>query len=833
MVFLCQGILLFAQAPAIEWQKTYGGTREDYGNEIISTSDGGYIMAGTSWSIDGDITGHHGTSNYDFWIVKISSVGNIQWQKSLGGSYSDQANSIIQTSDGGYVIAGFSASQDGDVTGNHGSYDYWIVKISSVGDIQWQKSLGGTYEDIAFSIIQTSDGGYIVAGESHSNDGDVSGHHGGAGLSYWQNDYWIVKINSLGSIVWQKSLGGTNSDFANSIIQTTDGGYIVAGSSASNDGDVSGHHGGNFTYDYWIVKLSSVGDIQWQKSLGGTYDDKANSIVQANDGGYLIAGNSSSNDGDVSGHHGGIDYDYWIVKINSSGNIQWQKSLGGTYTDTPLSIIKSADGDFLVAGYSESQDGDITGHRGAYDYWLVKINSSGNIQWQKSLGGSYHEFAISIIQTTDRGYVVFGHSLSVDGDVTGNKGDYDMWIVKLSCETPANPTTATASPTNINPSQTSTLTASGCAVGTTYLWKKVSIIMASTPSFTTPALNTTTVYTAYCVNGSCISSGTNVTVTVTPPSPPAILPIKQLAICQNTATITAQGCAGTVNWYRDVNGSGVNNQFLASGNTLTYAVAAEWRQFIRATCTVGGVVSPYSNYSTVQTGPEVTPISDIISPATPISITASGCPAGTTYLWVTGETTPTITKSPSVYTIYQVKCTSATCQSSYGIAYIYVGNVLANNDSYTTSIYTPVSGNFCTNDGALASKTVYVDFPPMHGNVVWDNTGAFTYIPTDGYTGQDSFKYFLNNGSGSYSNYATVSLTIICPTTVSLQSANSDLSNGIAIRQANAATGNITATNKITGTSTRVTFQAKSIILNAGFKADNGTVFKAEVGGCQ
>ena len=284
-----------------------------------------------------------------------------------------------------------------------------------------------------------------------------------------------------------------------------------------------------------------------------------------------------------------------------------------------------------------------------------------------------------------------------------------------------------------------------------------------------------------------------------------------------------------------MNGSGANNQFLASGSTLTYSPVADWRQYIRATCTVGSVVSSYSNYSTVQTGPEVTPLSDIISPATPIYITASDCPVGTTYLWETGETTPTITKSPNIYTTYQVKCTGNLCQSSYGIAYIYVGDILANNDSYTTNIYTPISGNFCTNDGVLSPKTVYVDFPPTHGNVVWDNSGAFTYTPTEGYTGIDSFKYFFKNEMGSYSNYATVNINVVCPNTLLLSSSNNptdDFNSGIINRSVSPINeGSITATNKITGTA-NVSYQAKSIQLNAGFKADNGTVFTAEVGGC-
>ncbi|MDR2458041.1 MAG: hypothetical protein LBD41_06140, partial [Clostridiales Family XIII bacterium] len=199
-------------------------------------------------------------------VVKAqNSAPNIEWQKSLGGSQYDSAFFIQQTSDGGFIIAGTGTSNDCDVTGNHGDDEYWIVKLDSLGTIQWQKSLNGSFGNYANSIQLTSDGGYIIAVYSNSNDGDVTGNHG----SY---DYSIVKLNSLGTIQWQKSLGGSNHDSANSIQQTSDGGFIIAGQSESNDGDVTGNHG---SQDYWIVKLDSLGTIQWQKSLGGSEYDWA------------------------------------------------------------------------------------------------------------------------------------------------------------------------------------------------------------------------------------------------------------------------------------------------------------------------------------------------------------------------------------------------------------------------------------------------------------------------------------------------------------------------------------------------------------------------------
>lgn len=233
----------------------------------------------------------------------------IEWQKCLGGSDRDCAESIIQTDDGGYIIAGEAMSNDGDVTGHHGESDYWVVKLDAKGNLEWQKCLGGTGDDMAYDVIQIDDGGCIVIGFTDSNDGDVSGNHG-------EEDVWIVKLDKSGNLEWQKCLGGTDNDRALSIIHTDDNEYIVAGYTSSNDGDVSGNHG---AVDSWVIKLDANGNLEWQKCLGGTDDDKASSIIRTDDSGYIIAGFTHSNDGDVAGNHGGMfSYDYWIVKLTAS-----------------------------------------------------------------------------------------------------------------------------------------------------------------------------------------------------------------------------------------------------------------------------------------------------------------------------------------------------------------------------------------------------------------------------------------------------------------------------------------------------------------------------------
>ncbi len=411
--------------PTVQWQKTLGGTGNDGANSIQQTNDGGYIVAGGSSSNDGDVSGNHG-GEYDCWIFKISSLGTIMWQKSLGGSGSDGASSIQKTTDGGYIVLGQSDSNDGDVSGNHGGSDYWVVKLDSLGTIEWQKSFGGSSYDYASSIQQTIDGGFVVSGSSNSNNGNVSGSHEISGSALY--DFWVVKLNSVGSIEWQRPLGGSGDDHAGSIQQTIDGGYIVVGNSDSNDGDVSGNHGGS---DYWVVKLTSNGAIQWQKTLGGTDYDASFSIQLTNEGGFIIAGFSLSNDGDVSSNRGGGDY--WVVKLTNIGIIEWQKSLGGSSDELASSITQTNDGGYIVVGYSSSNDGDVSGNHGYTDYWVVKLTNNGAIEWQKSIGGSGSEEAITIQQTNEGEYIVAGRTDSNDGDISGYHGGLsDCYIVKLN-----------------------------------------------------------------------------------------------------------------------------------------------------------------------------------------------------------------------------------------------------------------------------------------------------------------------------------------------------------------------------------------------------------------
>jgi hypothetical protein len=294
--------------------------------------------------------------------------------------------------------------------------------FAQVPSVQWQKCYGGGNWDFAQSIIQTSEGGYIQCGYAASTNGDVSGNHG-------SDDVWVVKTDSSGQIEWQRCYGGSDIDYGICIQQTLDGGYIMGGTTYSDDNDVTGNHNPYTTVDAWIVKTNNVGDIEWQKCLGGTANDQAHSILVNNDGSYFITGMSASTNGDVSGNHGNLDA--WVVKLNTSGSILWQKCYGGSASDRGYMLIPTNDGNYCLLGEASSNNGDVSQNNGSSDIWLIKINPSGDILWQKCYGGTGSESSgISILETDDWGFIFVGSTTSNDGNVTGNHGSYDAWIVK-------------------------------------------------------------------------------------------------------------------------------------------------------------------------------------------------------------------------------------------------------------------------------------------------------------------------------------------------------------------------------------------------------------------
>lgn len=391
-------------AANIEWQRCYGGRQYEENPSIHTTSDGGYIVAGKTSSTDGDVSVNHGES--DYWVLKLDETGEIQWEKCYGGSGSDWANSIIQTIDGGYVIAGYSKSDDGDVSGNFGERDCWIVKLDADGNIEWEKNYGGTDFDYGYSIQQTYDGGYIFAGRTSSNDGDVSGLRG-------DSDAWIVKLDDTGKIQWQKCIGGSGGDHAYSIIETIEGNYVFSGYTGSNDYDVTDNP---YQHSFWVVKLDDTGQLIWQQYLPGSDPWVTKFGLQStNDEGFIAAGLTWLESSVFS--CGQAFWNYAVVKLNKQGDVQWSRCFGGSTTEWANAVLQNNNNEFIVAGGSLSNDGDVNGNHGSYDYWIIGLNNDGDLQWQKCLGGSHTELATSLQLTNDGGYIIAGETESNDGDV--------------------------------------------------------------------------------------------------------------------------------------------------------------------------------------------------------------------------------------------------------------------------------------------------------------------------------------------------------------------------------------------------------------------------------
>ena len=411
----------------IEWSRCYGGSGFEYLFSTIYNTNSGQISVGYTSSNDGDVKGFHGQS--DAWVLKSAINGTLDWQKCFGGTGIDEFRCVQKTNDGGFVFAGFSTSNDGDLTSNYGKSDVWVVKTDYYGNIEWQKNYGGSDDEQAQYIQQTKDDGFIIVGWTYSYNGDVTGNHRRFGVV--TEDAWVIKIDSIGNIEWQKCFGGSDDDGGTSILQTKDKGYIILAGTNSNDGDVNGNHG---NLDTWIVKIDSIGNIEWQKCYGGSLGDNAISFQITKDAGYIIAGGTSSNDGDVHGFHGG-NGDAWVIKLDSIGNIEWQKCFGGTKSDYANAVIQTEDEGYFLGGSTFSYDGDVnTNHKG--NAWVIKLDNKANIEWQNVYGGSNEEQLYSVVQINKDEYLFAGDTYSNDGDVHGNhsKNKTDAWIVKLTSD---------------------------------------------------------------------------------------------------------------------------------------------------------------------------------------------------------------------------------------------------------------------------------------------------------------------------------------------------------------------------------------------------------------
>jgi len=415
----------------IAWVKTYGGSDEDEATSIVRSNDGGYMVLGTTRSSDGDVTGKS-SSDQDYWLLSLDSNGEKNWDRTYGGSLDDKASNIEKTNDGGYIISGYTTSNDGDVSENAGFHDYWIVKINGTGDIQWEKSFGFEGDDRCFRVIQTTDGGYFATGylDIDASDGGgndlIDGQNTKAG-QHSLGDYWGIRMDANGNKIWRRYFGGSHVDQGKDVIQTSDGGFLLIGISESIDFDITNARGAN---DFWVVKVSPDGDIVWEKSFGGSQSDFAYSVVNTSGGNFLITGDTRSSDFDVSNFKGNADV--WMVKFNSSnGSIIWEKTFGGTNFDSSRGITKLANGNYLISGNSSSSDMDVSSNHGFNDAWSFIIDEDGNLEFEISLGGSNIDFALDAQETSDNKLIIVGYTGSNDFDINLNKGGNDLLIYKI------------------------------------------------------------------------------------------------------------------------------------------------------------------------------------------------------------------------------------------------------------------------------------------------------------------------------------------------------------------------------------------------------------------
>ena len=346
----------------------------------------------------------------------------------LGGGFNESATSVVAFYDGGYAVVGFSQSIDGDVqtSKTEVQYDFWVLRFNSEGVLIHQNVYGGTADDKAYKAIATNDNGLVVVGYSESADGDVFNNQG-------LKDVWVLKLDNEGVIQWQTNTGFTGVDSGYSLIQTSDGGYFIGGildvTASQGEGNqrLSARHAGG---DYWGLKLDATGNIEWRRYFGGSNTDTCYDVVEANDG-YILVGSSDSTDVDISNNLG--SYDFWVVKVDKSGSLLWEKSFGGDEIDEARGIVNTNDGNFIIVGDTRSSNQDITHNNGAADCWIVKINTNGEILWEKSFGGSSFDAARSITKTQDGGYLIAGSSRSLDNGFI-NQGQNDAWLLKIDKE---------------------------------------------------------------------------------------------------------------------------------------------------------------------------------------------------------------------------------------------------------------------------------------------------------------------------------------------------------------------------------------------------------------
>jgi len=415
------------QEISINWERAYGGTQDEQVNSVIPTYDGGFIFVGHTESHNGDIQ----SGNYqslDYWVVKINEEGDIEWEKTYGGTGDDYGFSIMQLQDSSYLVGGHTTSNDGDVKStNHGGMDIWLIKIDISGNLIWEKTIGGTANDYLDALEIAIDNGYIVAGVTNSSDGDIQSGSIGSG------DGWVIKIDTSGNIEWEKTYGGTNKDDLRSLCRISDYGYMLAGSYRYKVGI-------NNYFNVQVMRIDKTGKVEWTKTFGGSNRDYAFQIKSLVNDEYIVGGHTLSHDGDVQDGNNG-SYDVWLIKIDGQGRLLWEKTFGGSKEENLLfSMDVDNNNNILVGSSTYSDDYDVqSGNHGDCDFWVLSVNDKGSLNWEKTFGGSAMDYTYCIKSLSESEFMVGGITLSNDGDIkSGNHGEKDIWIVNVSVGSPTN-----------------------------------------------------------------------------------------------------------------------------------------------------------------------------------------------------------------------------------------------------------------------------------------------------------------------------------------------------------------------------------------------------------
>lgn len=347
----------------LQWSKTFGGSDDDRGRDVVQTNDNGFLITGFSRSSDGDVSSNEG--NYDFWTIKLNESGLILWEKNFGFLGSDQAYAIKSTADNGFLLGGsldVSASGgQGNSKSQHAGGDFWLIKIDENGNKIWSRFYGGLFTDALYDIEETDNGNFILVGSSDSSDTDISNNIG----SY---DFWVVKVDENGTKLWEKNYGGTQPDEAFSIVKTNDNNFLIAGNSRSTDVNLSQNSGSS---DIWLIKINTEGVLLWEKTYGGSNFEIANKIIKSKQEGFYMVGSSRSADFEVTKNEG--NKDVWIIKVDENGTLLWENSIGGSELDEANGIVETNDYSLVIVGESWSTDKEITENKGFSDALIINL----------------------------------------------------------------------------------------------------------------------------------------------------------------------------------------------------------------------------------------------------------------------------------------------------------------------------------------------------------------------------------------------------------------------------------------------------------------------------